>query len=289
VDPRVHPSASLPRRSSSTLAVPLGILIAVVAVAVAGGTFLAIRMTARLEQAERSQERLRHKVVGLSKMIIDEQAKLADLSSTLTHVEQRLQLARSETLNVDRVASAIDDGVFTVYEPSVEAWRSQGSGFTVAADDTSTYIATNYHVIEGAGLHGSVEVAQGDQQWTGTISSVDPKRDLALIQVDDDFPVLQDAYAHNNPPERGDQVMAYGSPEGLEDTATVGIVSALRGGYIQTDAPINHGNSGGPLVNTRGQVLGITSLGIGGGGSGLGFAIDIRELCASLLTGPGCE
>jgi putative serine protease PepD len=87
----------------------------------------------------------------------------------------------------------------------------------------------------------------------------------------------------------GDPVLAYGSPQGLQGTATVGIISAIRTGWIQTDAQINHGNSGGPLVDRRGRVLGITSLAFVGGGSGLGFAVDARKLCPLLAGMTGCE
>jgi serine protease Do len=72
----------------------------------------------------------------------------------------------------------------------------------------------------------------------------------------------------------------------LEGTATVGIISAIRRGFIQTDAQINHGNSGGPLVNAFGEVLGLTTLGYGEG-SGVGFAVDIRTLCSELMR-DGC-
>jgi S1-C subfamily serine protease len=107
-------------------------------------------------------------------------------------------------------------------------------------------------------------------------------------------------------------VLAYGSPQGLQGTATVGIISAIRTGWIQTDAQryssggvqlvgllrrvvdptgtaINHGNSGGPLVDRRGRVLGITSVAFVGGGSGLGFAVDARKLCPLLAEMTGCE
>jgi len=66
-------------------------------------------------------------------------------------------------------------------------------------------------------------------------------------------------------PNVGDQVLAYGSPFGLPDTVTKGIVSAMRGDYLQTDAQINHGNSGGPPLNARGEVVGITSYDLEGG------------------------
>jgi S1-C subfamily serine protease len=73
-------------------------------------------------------------------------------------------------------------------------------------------------------------------------------------------------------PTVGDQVLAYGSPFGLPDTVTKGILSAVRGDYIQTDAQINHGNPGGPLLNARGEVVGITTYDLEGGGGGQGSA-----------------
>jgi S1-C subfamily serine protease len=86
----------------------------------------------------------------------------------------------------------------------------------------------------------------------------------------------------------GDWVLAYGSPVGLQGTATVGIISALRPGWVQTDAQINQGNSGGPLVDRDGRVLGVTSLGFARGGSGLGFAVDARKLCPLVTGMTGC-
>jgi len=71
---------------------------------------------------------------------------------------------------------------------------------------------------------------------------------------------------------------------GLEGTATAGVVSAIRGRLIQTDAPLNPGNSGGPLLNRHGEVIGINTL---GGGNSLGFAVESRLLC-TLLEGGGC-
>jgi serine protease Do len=83
----------------------------------------------------------------------------------------------------------------------------------------------------------------------------------------------------------GDPVIAYGSPYGLENTVTVGVVSAIRGNYIQTDAPINHGNSGGPLLNKAGEVVGLTTSALANSNS-LGFAVSVQRVC-DLLEG-GC-
>jgi putative serine protease PepD len=90
-------------------------------------------------------------------------------------------------------------------------------------------------------------------------------------------------------PTVGDQVLAYGSPFGLPDTVTKGILSAVRGDYIQTDAQINHGNPGGPLLNARGEVVGITTDDLeGGGGSGLGVAISLPAFCRAVFQDGSC-
>ena len=83
-------------------------------------------------------------------------------------------------------------------------------------------------------------------------------------------------------------MLAYGSPFGLPDTVTKGIVSAVRGDYIQTDAQINHGNSGGPLLNARGEVVGITSYDLEGGGSGLGVVIRMPAFCKAVFQDESC-
>jgi serine protease Do len=83
-------------------------------------------------------------------------------------------------------------------------------------------------------------------------------------------------------------VLAYWSPFGLPDTVTKGIVSAVGGDYIQTDAQINHGNSGGPLLNARGEVVGITSHDLEGGGSGLGVVITMPAFCKAVFQDESC-
>jgi S1-C subfamily serine protease len=265
-----------------------GVVVAVAIIAIAGGgAYSFVQLNDRLDAAERNEAHLKRTISSLNETLTQETARVSQLDAALAEVETQVDVARAKTLDVTAITSKVEGSVFTIYQPTVDAWEEQGTGFAVAAEPNFSYIATNYHVIEAAGDGGSVELAQGDQRWVGTVYSVDPKRDLALIQVEDDFAVLPDVYDSGGAPEQGEQVVAFGSPYGLEDTATVGIISAIRAdGYIQTDAAINPGNSGGPLLNARGEVLGINTL--GGGGSGLGFAIDIHELCASLLKGGSC-
>ena len=141
-----------------------------------------------------------------------------------------------------------------------------------------------------------------DDTLKATLVGSDPSTDIALLKVDADADALTPlALADSTRVEVGDAVVAIGNPFGLERTVTSGIVSALQrnvpapNGYsidhvIQTDAPINHGNSGGPLLNTRGAVIGVNSQietgGSGDGNVGIGFAVPsntVKSVVAQLL------
>jgi len=159
----------------------------------------------------------------------------------------------------------------------------QGTGFFVSADG---YIITNNHLVERA-TKITVTIVEGEN-FRAKVIGVDPLSDLALIKIEAKsapFVELGDSAAV----KVGEWVLAIGNPLGMEHTITAGIVSAKGrqlgvGGnvptyqdFIQTDAAINRGNSGGPLVNMRGEVIGINSIimspGYNGGNIGIGFAI----------------
>ena len=166
--------------------------------------------------------------------------------------------------------------------------------------DKEGHIVTNFHVIDGA---TSIQVRfSNDDTLKATLVGSDPSTDVALLQVDAGEQALTPlALADSTRVEVGDPVVAIGNPFGLERTVTAGIVSALQravkspNGYsidhvIQTDAPINHGNSGGPLLNTHGDVIGINSQietgGTGDGNVGIGFAVPsntVKTVIAQLL------
>ncbi len=155
--------------------------------------------------------------------------------------------------------------------------RSLGSGFIISEDG---YILTNNHVVEGAD-EITVKLSDG-REFDGEVRGLDPKLDLALIKIDagKDLPVAK--LGDSDEIKVGEWVMAIGNPFGLEQTVTVGIVSAkgrtIGAGpyddFIQTDASINPGNSGGPLFNVKGEVIGINTA-IVAGGNGIGFAIPV--------------
>jgi serine protease Do len=160
-----------------------------------------------------------------------------------------------------------------------------GSGFLI---DPSGYIATNKHLIQEA---VAVFVATPDGiRYQARIVGMAGKADMALLKIDTDTKLPTVPFGDSNAVNVGDTVIAVGSPFGFDDSVTSGIVSAVDrdimespfDDYIQTDAPINHGNSGGPLFNVAGEVIGMNSVifapGKYGGSAGVGFAIPSNDL-----------
>lgn len=214
--------------------------------------------------------------------------EVAALEARVASLRMAIQTAHaspSSAFDAHGIVERIEDSVVTI-----SAGGNIGSGFAFGRDGDHTLIVTNHHVIArpGGRPHGVVTVEQAGSRWPGHVVTFDPEEDLALIAVPVDLPTLPSAYSMSHVPRIGDPILVYGSPAGLEGTASVGIVSAVRGDWIQTDAQINPGSSGGPIVNLHGEVLGVTSLGFVGSGSGFGFARDIRRVCIldpSLLCG----
>jgi serine protease Do len=154
----------------------------------------------------------------------------------------------------------------------------EGSGFII---DPSGLIVTNYHVVEGA-FEISVMLSDGTI-LPGKMLSASRLADIALVKVQAAHPLPAAHWADNDSLEVGDQVFAAGNPFGIGLSVSAGIVSALNrdiqdtpyDNYIQTDAAINHGNSGGPLFDMQGKVVGVDSeiISPSRGSSGVGFAI----------------
>jgi putative serine protease PepD len=174
--------------------------------------------------------------------------------------------------------------------------QAQGSGFVY---DSNGRIITNEHVVEGA-TSISVRFWNGKTYKAEVVGS-DPSTDLAVIKVDAPASVLTPlTLADSNAVAVGDNVVAIGSPFGLENTVTSGIVSALHrqmtspnnfsiDDSIQTDAAINHGNSGGPLLNAEAQVIGVNAQieSDSGGNDGVGFAIPsntVKSIVSELIS-----
>jgi serine protease Do len=182
-----------------------------------------------------------------------------------------------------------------------QRYRQQGlgSGFII---DPRGYIVTNRHVIAGA---DEIQVTlEGKKKFKATVVGADPKTDVAVIKIDgQNLPSVK--LGDSKTLEVGDWVLAVGNPFGFAQTVTAGIVSAKGRSdmgvldyedFIQTDAAINQGNSGGPLVNIEGEVVGLNTaiFSKSGGSVGIGFAIPVNIIkkvvdaaFSKRLAGPG--
>jgi serine protease Do len=162
--------------------------------------------------------------------------------------------------------------------------RGAGTGFLI---DSSGYILTNHHVIVDASRI-TVELTDGRKLRATAVGS-DPDTDIALIKIDAPRPLAHAALGDSDTLRVGEWVLAIGNPLDYAHTVTVGIVSYIGrklfdesfDRYIQTDAAINFGNSGGPLINARGEVIGINAA-ISSRASNIGFAVPINQAKAIL-------
>jgi putative serine protease PepD len=179
--------------------------------------------------------------------------------------------------------------------------QAQGSGFVY---DTEGHVITNQHVVAGAETV-SVMFSNG-KSYSARVVGGDPSTDIAVIDVDAPASELKPLeLADSSEVEVGDGVVAIGSPYGLEQTVTAGIVSALHreitspnsfsiDDAIQTDAAINHGNSGGPLLDMSGDVIGVNSQieSESGGNVGIGFAVPsntVEKIADALISDGSVE
>jgi len=173
--------------------------------------------------------------------------------------------------------------------PRTQEAQSLGSGFLISADG---YVVTNNHVIapgaKGATIESITVTLQDRKEYVAKLIGRDPDSDLALLKITAPGPLPFVRFGDSTRARVGDWVVAIGQPFGLGGTVTAGIVSAVhrvtgQGGaydrFIQTDASINQGNSGGPMFNLQGDVIGINSqiFSQSGGNIGIGFAIPAEE------------
>jgi S1-C subfamily serine protease len=214
----------------------------------------------------------------------DTQTKLNDLSTSILEMQSGLkqvnfQIGSLDTELVKLKASAstdfsgiIEDAIKSVV--TIKTNLGQGSGFFI---ENGGYVVTNEHVINGA--NAAVIVTYDGETHTVTLIGKDINMDIALLKINNtSYSKL--SLGNSNDVQVGEKVIAIGNPLGLQFSVSEGIVSAIhRGGdnginaYIQTDASLNPGNSGGPLINKEGTVIGINNFKVSGSES-LGFALE---------------
>lgn len=202
--------------------------------------------------------------------------------------------ADDEQARRGKLIEVVERAVVTVEVPGVGA----GSGFVISGDGV---IATCYHVIEGA-KSAKVKFQGGNSADVLGFVSVSPGKDIALLKINADDKAVPLRIAAKNP-AKGDDVLAFGAPLGLEGTVSNGIVSSVRTGldgeikatrldkdpdavWVQTTAPISPGNSGGPLVNMKGEAVGINSW-YRRGGQNLNFSAAAHQAATLLAAADG--
>ncbi len=226
-----------------------------------------------------------------------EQAPISDaapaptLQPSSSVIVDAVEKAGPAVVRIDTVKRTVNPlgGIFG-RGPAIQQQQGQGSGFITRSDGV---LLTNAHVVEGAN-EVSVTLPDG-RSFTGKVLGADPLTDVAVVRVvASKLPVA--SLGDSNKVRPGELAIAIGNPLGLDNTVTAGIISAIqrtnavgegqRVPYIQTDAAVNPGNSGGPLINDRGQVIGINTAIRQAPGAGLSFAIPIntaRQIAAQIL------
>lgn len=218
-------------------------------------------------------------------------------SSPSSPAEVRSAPPATREADTVRIAEQLLPSTVTI-EVSSDDGQSLGSGFVI---DREGRIMTNSHVVAGADRGGSIEVVLGDgRELKAELLGRSASYDLAVIRVEDSDGLRPVRLGDSDATRIGEPAVAIGSPLGLGGTVTEGIISAIDRpvsvgsadspdgpaylNALQTDAPINRGNSGGPLVNAAGEVIGVNSAILTGSGSqgesgniGIGFAIPINQ------------
>jgi hypothetical protein len=199
------------------------------------------------------------------------------LVAATTHAPARPQ-GVSQLFDSAQITKKISPGVVLI-KGMGSSGETLGTGFIISSDGK---IATNLHVVESL-KNGGVQLASGEKFDSFSVLAFDARKDIAIIKIPGfDLPTV--TLGNSNDVQVGEPVLAVGSPLGLQGTVTTGVVSSVRddptgGGFkvLQTDASVNPGNSGGPLVNGRAEVIGIVTFKIRGG-ENLNFAIPINYL-----------
>jgi S1-C subfamily serine protease len=207
--------------------------------------------------------------------------------------------ASADGLSIGAIYEAAEKGVVEITASGGGSFggaqEAQGSGFVY---DDAGHVVTNQHVVQNASTI-NVRFSDGSTR-RGRVLGTDPSTDLAVLRVEAPASFLEPlSIGDSDAVEVGDPVVAMGSPFGLEGTVTSGIVSALHrqmtapnrftiADTIQTDAAINHGNSGGPLLDRRGRVIGVNAQieSESGGSDGVGFAIPsntVRSVASQII------
>lgn len=213
------------------------------------------------------------KVNSLSDSIKTLTSSITSISSTQTILQKQIgEIKASTSSDFSGIIEQSIEGVVTI-----KTDVAQGTGFIITSNG---YVVTNAHVLSGA--HYANAYTYDGNKYSADLIGYDVNMDVAVLKIDGDFNKL--SLGSSDDVKIGEKVIAIGNPLGLSFTATEGIISARdRVGsnnlpyYFQTDVSLNPGNSGGPLINTAGEVIGINNFKISGA-ENIGFALESNYL-----------
>ncbi|MBU3906708.1 MAG: trypsin-like peptidase domain-containing protein [Nanoarchaeota archaeon] len=212
----------------------------------------------------------------LNEIQADIQSKLNELTQNLMQTKESIGETKNQIEQLKASASSDFSGIIGESIPSVVTIITdvaQGTGFIIKSDG---YVVTNAHVLVGG--REIYAITSEQEKFKASLVGYNGDLDVALLKIPGTYSYLE--LGNSNNVQIGEKVIAIGNPLGLQFSASEGIVSAVhRTGanelpaYIQTDAALNPGNSGGPLINKDGEVIGMNNFKIGGG-ENLGFALE---------------
>jgi S1-C subfamily serine protease len=245
-----------------------------------------VALTVRLDDVSQASvamelglEDAQGRVAELEDLVAGTQRDVRAVDESVKEVDASVQQQEEESLDVGEVRDKVLPSVVTVY-----CGGGQGTGFAIKVEGPPsgypTAIITNHHVVAECTYEDGpeVQVRQGDSTPPTRLWSVDEDNDLALLFIDKDLPLLDIAET----PRVGDPVVTVGSPYGLDGTVTRGVISNIYDIFFTTDAAIGPGNSGGPLVDRRGHVLGVTTAELIRS-EGTNIAVRMKVRCQKLV------
>jgi S1-C subfamily serine protease len=243
-------------------------------------TASAQQLRSDLDQAQRAQQDAQLQVTDQGQQLTTAQKDVQSLIAAVSDLGESVESQANNSVNAGQIRQQVQDSVVTV-----NCGTTQGSGFAVDVSGIpagyATAILTNHHVVADCATPGgpAVRVIQGDAAPGTQLGNVDAVNDLAVVYIDKQLTPL----AFAQPPSVGDPVVAIGSPYGLSDTTTTGTVTNVQEGFYTTDAAIGPGNSGGPLVDRKGAVLGVITAELDRS-AGQNIAVKVDIACESLMT-----
>lgn len=235
---------------------------------------LSVKLDSDISEVSKNSKAFTENLVGTYDTLY--QANFDEISTLLVEQEKEFKEEIKLLNSPIDFSSVVEDAISSI--GTVRAGNSIGTYFVLSSEG---YLITNHHVIEGS--PDAIVVLTHDRKVIAAeLISTDPVKDLALLKIPGGYDALP--LASSDEVQVGEKVIAIGNPLGLSFTVTEGIVSAInREGpnglneYVQTDVSLNPGNSGGPLINTKGKVVGINNFKIGGS-EGLGFALEADSI-----------